>query len=100
MRLPGPLVPLSEGQGTVELEVAGATVGDALDALSARFPRVRDRILDEQGRVRRHVNVFVDRESIRHTGGLASPVAEGATVSVIAAVSGGAQGVAGSGPLQ
>jgi molybdopterin synthase sulfur carrier subunit len=89
VRLPGPLLPLSDGNSVVVLELAGATAGDALGALFARHPRLRDRIVDEQGRVRRHVNVFVDEESIRHTGGLDTPLPEGATVSVIPAVSGG-----------
>jgi sulfur-carrier protein len=89
VHLPGPLVPLSDGVPTVELEVSGGTVQDVLNALFARFPRLRDRIVDERGTVRPHVNLFVDRESTRHTGGLETPMPEGATLSVIAAVSGG-----------
>ncbi len=89
VHLPGPLHPFAEGASTVEVETTGATVGDVLEALFSRHPRVRDRIVDEQGRVRRHVNVFVGRESIRDTGGLQSVVADGAAVSIIAAVSGG-----------
>jgi len=89
VQLPGPLLALSEGRGALDLEVEGATVQDALTALWAVYPRLRDRILDDQGRVRRHVNLFLDRESIRHTGGLASPLRDGATLSVIPAVSGG-----------
>ena len=87
--LPGPLVPLSDGASTIVLEVPGTTVADVLSALFLRHPRLRDRILDELGRVRPHVNLFVDRESIRHSGGLAAPLPDGATLSVIAAVSGG-----------
>ena len=82
-------MPLSDGATSVALEVAGGTVQEVLSALFTRHPRLRDRIVDELGRVRPHVNLFVDRESIRHTGGLETPVPEGATLSVIAAVSGG-----------
>lgn len=82
-------MPLSDGAATVALEITGSTVQDVLDALFARHPRLRDRIVDERGIVRPHVNLFVDRESIRHTGGLASPMPDGSTLSVIAAVSGG-----------
>jgi sulfur-carrier protein len=89
VHLPGPLVPLSDGAATVDLEVTGGSVQDVLTALFARFPRLRDRIVDELGRVRPHVNLFVDRESIRHSGGLDTPMPDGATLSVIAAVSGG-----------
>lgn len=60
--------------------------------LGARHPGVRDRVLTEQGEVRPHVNVFVGDESIRYTGGLATPLGEGAEVSIVPAVSGGAPG--------
>ena len=90
VQVPGPLLPYSAGQGTVEVETEGRLVQDALQALWRLHPRLRDRILDEQGRVRPHVHVFLDSESIRYTGGLQTPLAEGATLSVLAAVSGGA----------
>jgi molybdopterin converting factor small subunit len=90
VQLPGPLLPFASGQGTVEVE-GGRTVRDVLEALWAVHPRLRDRIVDEQGRVRPHVNLFVDRHSIRHTGGLETPVEPGAVLSVIAAVSGGSR---------
>jgi molybdopterin synthase sulfur carrier subunit len=62
-------------------------VDEALRALPAG---VRDRILDEQGHVRAHVNVFVDGTSIRETKGLATPLRDGSLVFVIPAISGGA----------
>ena len=89
VHLPGPLLPLADGASSLPLEVAGRTVQDVLSALFTQHPRLRDRIVDELGRVRPHVNLFVDRESIRHLGGLEAPVPDGATLSVIAAVSGG-----------
>ena len=89
VNLPGPLVPIAEGAGVVELALDGDTVADVLGALFARHPRLRDRIVDEQGRVRPHVNVFVDRASIRRTGGLLTKLADRCIVSVIPAVSGG-----------
>jgi sulfur-carrier protein len=87
--LPGPLRPLAAGRGTVALTGAPRTVADALDALWAAHPELRSRILDEQGRVRPHVNVFVDHLSIRETGGLATPLSETAEIAIIPAVSGG-----------
>ena len=89
VHVPGPLLAYADGQGHVAVEFEGATVGEALAGLWALHPRLRDRILDEQGRVRPHVNLFVDRESIRYTGGLATPLEPGATLSVVPAVSGG-----------
>jgi molybdopterin converting factor small subunit len=64
-------------------------VAETLETLFALHPALRDRVLDEGGSVRRHVNVFVASESIRHTGGLATPVGEGAEVFIMPAVSGG-----------
>lgn len=48
-----------------------------------------DRVLTEQGEVRPHVNVFVGEESIRYTGGLATPLTDGAEIAIVPAVSGG-----------
>jgi len=52
-------------------------------------PGVRDRVMDEQGRVRPHVNVFVGHESIRWTGGLETPIPPDAELFILPAVSGG-----------
>jgi molybdopterin converting factor small subunit len=57
--------------------------------LRDKSPAALDRIMDEQGVVRRHVNIFVDGENIRFLDGLASPAKDGATIVVLAAVSGG-----------
>ena len=77
------------GAGDVRLEVPGATVGDALRALGERHPGVWARVVDEQGVVRRHVNVFVGSQSIRDLGGLKSVLRDGSEISILAAVSGG-----------
>jgi molybdopterin converting factor small subunit len=78
------------GEGRLELDVAGpATLRDVLDAVAATSPAVGRRIRDEAGALRRHVNVFVGPDNARDLGGLDAPVAEGAEVSVLAAVSGG-----------
>jgi sulfur-carrier protein len=85
VRLPGPLRPFAEGRTRIVLD-GPASVDEALGAL----PRgVRERVLDEQGRVRPHVNVFVDGTSIRDRDGLATPLRDGAEVFLIPAVSGG-----------
>jgi molybdopterin converting factor small subunit len=89
IHLPGPLRPYAAGAGRVVLEATPATVAEAIAALGARHPGVRDRVLDEQGRVRPHVNVFVGSDSIRETDGLATPLSDGAELHILAAVSGG-----------
>jgi molybdopterin synthase sulfur carrier subunit len=88
--IPGPLRAFTDGRSTVEVPTRAATVRDALESLFALYPGVRDRVLTEQGEVREHVNVFVGSEHIRYTGGLGTVVADGAEISIVAAVSGGA----------
>jgi molybdopterin synthase sulfur carrier subunit len=87
--LPGPLRPLAAGLGNVALTARPRTVGEALDELCGAHPELRARILDEQGRVRPHVNVFVDHMNIRDTGGLGTPLGETAEIAILPAVSGG-----------
>lgn len=88
--LTGFLRAYSGGAGDVRLDIAARTVGEALRALGERHPGVMARVLDEQGEVRRHVNVFVGSQSIRDTGGLATVLNDGSYISLLAAVSGGA----------
>ncbi len=68
------------------LESAGATVGEVLDGIDARCPGLAFRVLDEQGRVRPHMNVFVGEEaaSDRETA-----VADGVELYIVGALSGG-----------
>lgn len=88
--LAAPLRTFAGGRSRVEVEAPTPTVAAALNALWAACPGVRDRVLTEQGEVRPHVNVFVGAESIRFTDGLATPVPDGAEISILPAVSGGA----------
>jgi molybdopterin converting factor small subunit len=87
--LPGPLRPLAAGLGNVAVGGRPQTVAEALEGLCAAHPELRLRILDEQGRVRPHVNVFVDHINIRETGGLGTPLGETAEIAILPAVSGG-----------
>ena len=93
VRIPGQLRSYTSGKAEIGVDVnvvvAAATVRDVLMELTALHPGVRDRVMDEQCRVRRHVNVFVGRESIRFMGGLDTPIADGEVLSIYPAVSGG-----------
>jgi molybdopterin converting factor small subunit len=71
------------------VEVAGATVGKVLAALGQAHPGVGQRVLDDRGVLRRHVNVFVNGESIRYLHGAETPVADADEVWILPAVSGG-----------
>jgi sulfur-carrier protein len=88
--IPGALRPLAGGQSVVSLEAKGRTLGEALEALWAAHPGLRLRIVDEQGQVRPHVNIFVGVDSARDTGGLSTPVGQEGEIAIIPAVSGGA----------
>jgi molybdopterin synthase sulfur carrier subunit len=87
--LPQALTPYSRGAGTLTVEQPCATVADALKAVAVRWPAVTDRVLTEQGELRRHVNVFVGPESVRFLEGLDTTLPDGAVVTIVPAVSGG-----------
>ncbi len=87
--VPHALTPYSRGLGTLLVEERCRTVGEALAAVAARWPALTDRVLTEQGELRRHVNVFVGEESIKFIDGLATRVDDGATITIVPAVSGG-----------
>ena len=89
LQLPNVLCSENGERSSVVVDGTCRTVGDALSALSDRLPGAHNRIMDERGNVRRHVNVFVNGENIRFLGGLSTPVESDATITVIAAVSGG-----------
>jgi molybdopterin synthase sulfur carrier subunit len=89
--IPTPLRPFADGRSRIQVDVAKTSLalGEALEALWNAAPGVRDRVLTEQGEVRPHVNVFVGTESCRWTGGLATPIADGAEIAIFPAISGG-----------
>ena len=87
--LPGALAPYADGDTDVVCDAPCSTMRDALAALAERHPALVDRILTERGEVRTHVNLFVEDEDIRYIGGLSARVPDGATISVLPAVSGG-----------
>ena len=71
------------------VEVGGTTLGAALDNYFSAVPRARSYILDDQGRLRRHVAVFVDGELLTDKSNLALPVAARTEIYVMQALSGG-----------
>jgi molybdopterin converting factor small subunit len=87
--LPRALTPYAHGLGTVQLDASCATVRDALGEVAAQWPALVDRVLTEQGELRRHVNIFVGDESIAFLDGLRTAIDDGATITIVPAVSGG-----------
>lgn len=87
--IPGALREFTAGRSQVQIELSAGTLADALTALWTLYPGVRDRVITEQQQVRQHINIFIDSENVRYTGGLTSPVRDGCEVSIVPAVSGG-----------
>lgn len=87
VRIPTPLRKLTDGEATVEC--AGEDVRTIVASLDAAHPGLGSRILDDDGELRRFVNVFVRDEDIRFQSGLDTQVGAGDTVSIIPAVAGG-----------
>ncbi len=90
VRVPSALRELVAGARVVLVDAeAPVTVGTVLDALAREHPTLERRVRDEQGRLRAHVNLFVDSDNIRDLDGVATPIAPGQELSIIPAVSGG-----------
>lgn len=75
--------------GTRAVTIDAATVGEALDALPASVPGLRERIRDEQGRLREHMKVFHNEEEIRRLEGESTLLRDGDVLHLMPAVSGG-----------
>jgi len=75
--------------GASQASVDGTTVSEVLDALFAQFGELRERISDEQGELRRFVNVYLGGEDIRFLDGIATTVPDGAELTILPAVAGG-----------
>jgi sulfur-carrier protein len=75
--------------GEAETQVDGSTVQEVLDGLFARHDELRSRLYDDDGGLRRFVNVYVAGEDIRFLDGLRTPVADGAELTILPAVAGG-----------
>ena len=87
VRVPTTLRTLTGGESEVSVE--GDTVGAVLTALDAAHPGFKDKIFDEEGKLRRFVNVFVADDDVRFMDGLDTAVPDGETLSIIPAVAGG-----------
>jgi molybdopterin converting factor small subunit len=88
VRIPTILRTLTGGDAEVGVDSA-STLGDVIDALEAKHPGLRTRVLDDDGKLRRFVNVYVNDDDVRFADGLATPTPDGASVSIIPAVAGG-----------
>ena len=87
IRIPTPLRKLTNNEEVVTS--TGATLGAVLDELNNTYPGLGERILDEQGTIRRFVNIFVNDEDVRFLQEKETPVTENDEISIVPAIAGG-----------
>ena len=87
VRIPTPLRRLTKGQH--EVLANGATIGDVLADLEASYPGIKSRICDDQGDVRRFVNIFLNDEDIRFMDKMETELNDGDVLAILPALAGG-----------
>ncbi len=87
IRIPTPLRSFTGGAGEVEVE--GATVGQALHHLDRRHEGILSRVLDPDGRIRGFVNIYLGETNVKTLGGLDAALPDRAVISIVPAVAGG-----------
>jgi molybdopterin converting factor small subunit len=95
VNLPTVLRPHAGGERTVAVD--GATVGEVLTALVARYPGMTGQVIDESGALHKFVNVYINDDDVRYLSGADTPVAASDELSILPAVAGGAVDVGASG---
>jgi molybdopterin synthase sulfur carrier subunit len=87
VRIPSVLRTLTNGKETIEL--SATTVDEALIQLEVAHPGMRARLCDENGKLRRFINVFVGEEDIRFLDGQATAIKDGELIDIVPAIAGG-----------
>ncbi|KAF4409316.1 MoaD/ThiS family protein [Streptomyces lycii] len=84
-----PTILRSHTGGRAVVPAVGDTLSEVIDFLEKEHPGISGRVLDDQGRLRRFVNVYVNDDDVRFTGGLRAGTPDGAEITIIPAVAGG-----------
>jgi len=87
IRIPTPLRPMTANKEEVELE--GGTLSSALDDLDRRHPGMKDRLLNEKGKLRPYINIFLNDEDVRFLDGLDTALKAGDKLAIVPAIAGG-----------
>lgn len=87
VRIPTPLQKLT--QNKAETTAEGKNVGELIDNLDRKFPGIKNRICDENGKIRRFINIYVNEEDVRFLSEEKTPLKDGDEVSIIPAIAGG-----------
>ena len=89
--IPTPLRQFAEKQDSVELP--GATVGEVLSGLTAKFPDLKKHLYNDEGKLRSFVNVYLNDDDIRYLQKNETPVAPTDTLSIVPSIAGGTRGI-------
>lgn len=87
VKIPTPLRKLTNNEA--EIEIQASTIREAISELQSRYPGIQERLVDENGEVRRFVNVYVNEEDIRFLQNQETPLKDNDEVSIIPAIAGG-----------
>lgn len=87
VHIPSPLRKLADNQ--TEVEVDAATVGELVDNLESAYAGIKEKLVDENGEIRRYVNIYVNDEDIRFLDGSETPLKSGDSLSIVPAIAGG-----------
>src|SRR5215472_16444874 len=93
VHIPSALRRWTAGRDVIEMPVAldrRLTAAEVIEAVAREYPGIRDRVLDEQGHLRRHVNIFIDGENARFLGGLCAQLSSDSEMWIHPSLSGGA----------
>ena len=93
VRIPTPLRKLTGGEGVVT--IAADNVTALIDALESAHPGLKERLCDEQGEIRRFINIYINEEDIRFQQGAQTQIKPDDEVSIVPAIAGGAAPAAG-----
>ncbi len=89
VRIPTPLRKFTAG--AEEVPASGATIGALVGDLEKRYPGIRERLCDADGKVRRFVNIYVNGDDIRFLSNLDTAVKDADEVSIVPAIAGGSR---------
>ena len=87
VRIPTPLQKLTQQQG--EIAVDASNIKELIAALEKNYPGMKDRLCDENGKIRRFVNVYLNEEDIRFLNQEQTPLKAGDEISIVPAIAGG-----------
>ena len=87
VRIPTPLRSLTKG--VADVQVKADTVTDLIEDLERQYPRLRDRLVEENGELRRFINIYVNQEDVRFLQGEKTSLKDGDEVVIVPAIAGG-----------